>query len=203
METLFLICAVVGGTVFLTQFVMALVGLGGDSLEFVDDIPDEMAGDIGDAQGSVLDHGSTWLFGVISFRTVVAAMTFFGFAGMACTTAQLTAPTTVLISLMAGVSAMFIVHWLMQLLYRLGHDGTVNIQRAVGLRGIVYLPIPAENEGAGKIQLKLQNRIVEYQAMTSGPDKLPAGARIEVTDIISPSTVEVQSVTQTAKCGET
>ena len=33
--------------------------------------------------GHAHGHGSTWMFGVISFRTVVAALTFFGLAGLA------------------------------------------------------------------------------------------------------------------------
>ena len=37
----------------------------------------------GHAAGHSHGHGSTWMFGVISFRTVVAALTFFGLAGLA------------------------------------------------------------------------------------------------------------------------
>ena len=34
MYTLFLICALVGGTVFILQFVLAIVGAGADDLDF-------------------------------------------------------------------------------------------------------------------------------------------------------------------------
>ena len=63
MEQVFLFCAVIGGAIFLVQFVLAVVGFGADDLDFIDDLPDDM--DVGDAQGDVHDHGSTWLFGVI------------------------------------------------------------------------------------------------------------------------------------------
>ena len=77
MFTTFLMCAVIGGTVFVFQFVTSLVGLGAEDINFGDATLDDALDSI-DAQGDVLDHGSTSLFGVLSFRTIVAALTFFG-----------------------------------------------------------------------------------------------------------------------------
>ena len=62
---------------------------------------------------------------------------------------------------------MYLVHWLMRAIYRLSEDRTVRISRAVGQEGMVYLPIPADKAGAGKIHLNLQGRLMEYAAVTS------------------------------------
>lgn len=202
MYSVFLFCAVIGGTVFVVQFVMALIGMGDGDLELTDDIPDDIPddfGEVGDAQGHVVDHGSTWFFGVISFRTVVAALTFFGLAGLASIQSDHSPFLATVIAVATGAAAMYGVHWLMQLLYRLGQDGTVRIERSVGRRGTVYIPIPGSRAGTGKIQLRIQDRIMEYQALTSHPEKLPTGAKVVVINVVTPTTVEVQLTEETAQ----
>jgi hypothetical protein len=201
LTTFFILCAVIGGVIFICQFVMLLVGFGGEEADFAGDLPDGIPddlGDVSDPQGHVMDHGSSWIFGAISLRTVVAAALFFGLAGLA---AQQAVPSndalSFLIALAGGAAAFFGVHWIMKTLYKLGEDRTVRIERAVGCRGSVYVPIPPGKSGVGKIQLKLQNRIMELAAMTPAAEKLPTGARVEVVNLISPNTVEVQPVTET------
>ena len=61
---------------------------------------------------------------------------------------------------------------------------------ATGSTGTVYLAIPGERKGAGKVLLTLQNRTVEYQAVTSR-GALPTGAPILVVDVVGPDTVDV------------
>lgn len=202
MYVVFLFCAVIGGAVFVLQFVLALIGMGDTDLDITDDIPDDIPddfGDVGDAQGEVIGHGSTWFFGVISFRTIVAALTFFGLAGLASLQANLQPFVATVIAIASGAAAMYGVHSLMQLLYRLGHDGSVRIERSVGRRGTVYVPIPAQRDGSGKIQLRVQDRIMEYQAVTSHPEKLPTGAKVVVVNVVTPTTVEVQLAEETAQ----
>ena len=199
MFNMFLICAVLGGTVFVVQFVLAVVGFGAEDFDFADDVPDDLPDDIGDVHGEVVDHGSTWLFGVLSFRTVVAAITFFGLAGIAALQAGQTGVMPLAIAIVVGTAAMYGVHYLMRLLHGLRHDGTVRIERSVGKPGTVYVPIPAGRAGTGKIQLKLQDRIMEYQAMTSESEKLPTGAPVKVVGVINPTTVEVELVRESVK----
>jgi len=198
MEMVFLFCAAVGGTIFVCQFVMLVIGFGADDVDFVDDLPDDVGGgdfgDVGDAQGDVIGHGSTWLFGVISFRTLVAAVTFFGLTGYCSLQAGQTLPLSLLIAVACGIAAMYGVHWLMRLIYRLSQDRTIRVTNAVGKRGTVYVPIPAANAGAGKVQINVQDRLAEYAAMTPRGKDLATGTRIVVTRIISPSTVEVDLI---------
>jgi membrane protein implicated in regulation of membrane protease activity len=200
MTTIFLFCALVGGTIMLCQFVLTLLGLGGHDmldaghgglglahdggLDVAHDTANHGPG-TGEAQGedSAHQHSSTWLFGVITFRTLVAAMTFFGLAGMAARSAELSLANQLLIGLACGIGAMYLVHWLMSLMYRLSEDNTVRINRAVGREGTVYLTVPAGKAGPGKIQLRLQGRMMEYEAVTSAPSNLPAGARVVVVGV--------------------
>ena len=197
---IFLICAVVGGTVLVLQFVMMLIGLGGEALDI------DLGGDVDldvdadfDAGDSVAtDHhvGSSWLFGVISFRTVVAALTFFGLSGMAARSFGMGQPGQITVGVAAGLAAMYGVYLLMLNLAKLKADGTPRIERAVGKHATVYTSIPAGDGGSGKIQINLQNRTMEYLAMTAG-HALSPGAKVVVTDIVTPNTVQVEPVLET------
>jgi len=206
MTSVFLFCAVVGGTVLVCQFVLTLVGLGGHS-----DVPDDLSADVphdfhgmspgdGHSDGAHGDghaaqtHLSSWLFGVVSFRTLVAAATFFGLTGLAVESAQgadQRLGVQLLLAGAAGAAAMYGVHWIMQTIGRLGEDGTVRVQRAIGQEATVYVPIPAARSHAGKVQLKLQNRLVEYEAVTAGAEKLATGVKVRVVGL-SGNTLEVE-----------
>ena len=99
----------------------------------------------------------------------------------------------VLIATAAGVAAMYAVYAMLRGIRSLRAEGTVRIQRAVGQQASVYLRIPAQQKGAGKIQINLQNRTMEYLATTAG-DAIPSGTMVIVTKIIGSDTVEVQAV---------
>lgn len=200
---LFLLCAVVGGTILICQFVLTLVGLGGENAgDFGADVPHDFSADAGPAGGDVhgLDpaghdaqghHGSSWLFAVVSFRTLVAAAAFFGLAGLGAQSARQPVGVQLLLAAAAGAAAMYGVHWMVRLMGRLGYDATQRIQQAVGREGTVYVPIPPGKAQAGKVQLSLNNRLVEYEAVTGGPARLATGTKVRVVGIAG-STLEVE-----------
>ena len=194
MAYLYLFFAVVGGTVLICQFVLTLVGLSGGH-DLPDDLSVDHSGDVGgDAHdvgpdGSIDQahgdhvHGSSWLFGVLSFRTLVAASTFFGLGGLAAEQGNQNLLVQLVVAAVCGLGAMYGVHWIMKLIGRLGEDGTVRIQRAIGQEGTVYIPIPAGKTKAGKVQLRLQNRLLEYAAVTSSVERLPTGMQVKVVGV--------------------
>jgi len=140
-----------------------------------------------------MPRGSTWLFRVLSLRTIVAALAFFGLAGRAAEAADCTPFTAFLIAVAAGLGAMYAVYAMLRSMRSLGAEGTARIQRAVGQQATVYLHIPERQKGAGKIQINLQNRTMEYLATTCG-EAIPSGAAVIVTKIVGPDTLEVQAI---------
>jgi hypothetical protein len=193
------VSAVIGGTILFCQFLMTLLGMGHD---MPDDLPDDVPHDFhfghdGGGDHEVAHdaghHETAWFIRMLTFRTVVAALTFFGLAGLAGGSAELPGELTFVVALACGGAAMYGVHWLMQTLKRLRADGTVRIERSVGRAGTVYLRIPANKSGAGKIQLNVQNRTMEYEAMTAHAP-LPVGAKVVVVNVLGPDTVEVEPV---------
>jgi membrane protein implicated in regulation of membrane protease activity len=200
---LFLACAVIGGTVLVCQFVLTLVGLGTD-VAIADDfeVPHDVSG--GDAHfdggthaadGAGHDahghHGSSWLFGIITFRTLVAASTFFGLAGLAAESAGQNLGVQLLLAGVAGLSAMYGVHWIVQTMGKLGEDATLKVRWAIGQEGTVYVPIPAARARPGMVQLRVKNRLVEYEALTDSPEKLATGTKVRVVGVLG-TTLEVE-----------
>ncbi|MFH1264107.1 MAG: hypothetical protein ABIK89_00155 [Planctomycetota bacterium] len=202
MWTLFLICAVIGGTVLFFQLALLLIGFGGEALDM--DVPDDLDVDldvdvdvdVADDIGEV-DHAHTVAaFKVLSFRTIIAALTFFGLGGMTAQAAEFPTLWVLVVAVASGGAAMYAVYWLFQGIQKLQADGTVRVAGAVGKAGTVYTPIPGNGSGTGKIQLNLQNRTMEYLAMTSG-DRLVTGAKVVVTGVITSDTLEVEPVPET------
>jgi hypothetical protein len=197
MEHFYLICAVLGGTVMIVQFVLTLIGLGGDH-DASGDGHDVGAGDHdtgGDHHGHGHDdtHGSSWFFGVLTLRSMTAALAFFGLVGMGAYKSEIDEPLRFVLALIAGVAAMFLVAWVMRSLARLRSEGTVRIDRAIGSTATVYLTIPASKTGAGKVTVNVQNRLMEYQAVTAQSMELATGTKVVVVSVAGPETLEVAS----------
>jgi len=119
---------------------------------------------------------------------------FFGLIGMASLEAGLTTFLAWVVALGGGFLAMFAVHWLMKQLYELRQNGSIRIQRSVGRSGTVYIPIPPQRSGTGKIQLRMQGRIMEYAAVTAEQQKLSTGAKVVVVNVLTPTTLEVELI---------
>lgn len=230
MDTLFLFCAIFGGTVLVAQFLLGFGGdhdHGGGDTDGDADYAGDMHGDVGDhdvADHDASDHdaedggddadahphdvhhehrdgghrSSTWVFGVLTFRTVMIGLTFFGLTGKAASATGLTGPQPLVIAILCGLAAMYGVYFLMRGLYKLTADGTERIERSVGEEGVVYLTIPGENQGAGKVHVPVQNRTIEYEAVTAG-ERLPTGTRVVVVAVVGSDRVEVEPATEPAR----
>jgi hypothetical protein len=55
----------------------------------------------------------------------------------------------------------------------------------------VYVPIPGKRAGAGKVTFRLQNRLVEYLAVTDEESRLATGEKVVVNEIVNSETVRV------------
>jgi hypothetical protein len=185
METVFLVCALVGATLLVAQMLLSAVGVGHHDTDV--HVDHGMDGHHEVAH----DHDHAWFVGLLTFRAIVAALMFFGLVGLASLPRFPEAPLAPLgLALAGGFVAMFGVSWIMRQLHRLRAEGTVRIDRALGQNGTVYLKVPGRKSGVGKVTLNLQNRTVEYQAVTNHDD-LPTGAKVRVVGVISSDTLEV------------
>ena len=230
MDMVFTLTALIGGTVLVFQFVLMLLGMGGDhDLSGADgghlaaawmrairsggmsaawmeprarrpcggaDISiADVAGDHptwNEAADADLGHpGAHWFYEVISLRTLSAAVTFFGLAGKTALAWGYAPLHAFVVATIVGLAAMYAVYWLFKQVYKLQHTGTENIRNAIGASAVVYVPIPGKRAGAGKVTFRLQNRLVEYQAVTEEDTRLTTGEKVVVVAVVNSDTVRV------------
>ena len=185
--------ALVGGTLLLCQTVMTLLGLGGDvDADFDADTDFDADGDGDHGHG-----GHPTLVGALSLRTLTAAATFGGLAGLSGL--ELGWPTWRVWAAagLAGMAALFAVSWFMRQLHALRADGTVDPNRdsggVAGCKGTVYVRVPGERAGSGKVLLEYAGRTVEMAATTDGPE-LPSGTPVVVRAVTGPDTADVAAI---------
>jgi len=176
MDTFFLTCAILGGGILIVQLVLGMLGIVHDGLDH-------------DAHADHPEDAAAGL-NLLSVRALCAGIGFFGIGGMAGLATGLGLLAALPLGIALGGAAMIGTAVITRWMLTLEDDGSVSIHGAVGSTGTVYLAIPAERAGAGKVVLTLQNRTVEYQAVTS-QGALPTGASILVVDVIGPDTVDV------------
>ena len=164
-------CAIVSSFVFLVQAILTLLGMDGDS-DF--DLDASASSDTMDLGGGL---------SLFSVRSFVNFFVGFGWAGIAFYSLI---PQTWLLDVIAAVIGCFFV-WLYFFIrrqtMRLQSDGSINVKKCIGSHCDVYLRIPAENSGTGKVQISINGSIHEYSAVTKGA-LLPSGSRARVVDVM-------------------
>ena len=176
MQTFFLTCAILGGGILIVQLVLGLLGIahiGADHDTHVHHAEDAAAG-----------------LNLLSVRALCAGLGFFGIGGMAGLATGFGLLAALPLGIVLGFGAMLGTALITRWMLTMEDDGSVSIHGAVGTTGTVYLTIPGGRAGTGKVLLTLQNRTVEYQAVTS-QGALPTGASILVVDVVGPDTVDV------------
>lgn len=185
MITVYTVCAVAGVAVLLVQVVLTIFGLDPDNepiLEVGDDL--EMGDDLAD------HHGASWMFGMLSLRSVTAFVAFFGLGGRMALSFNLGDFVAFLWAMGLGAGAMTAAALFMRLLHDLRSEGNVRIENALGTTGTVYLTVPAKRTGIGKVEVSVQGRSMTYHAITNA-DELRTGSRVKVVGISDPNTLEI------------
>jgi len=150
METFFLICAGLGGSIILLQFLASALGLGLDHDHDFD-------------HGHGHDNG---FFGLLTVRSIAAAVCFFGLAGMSALSYGVPLPGTFSAAALGGFVALYSVASIMSFFQKLVQDGTADLETALGTTGTVYLRIPGSTL-PGKVTLHIQNRTIECVAFAT------------------------------------
>ena len=181
---MFLICAILGGSVISLQTVMMLFGFGG-----MDDVD-------GLADGDMELGGSESAFGFLSVRAVAAFLCFFGLAGWGATSSGWGLAPTLAVATVSGTGIMLVVVWILSLQKKLYSDGNLHPERIVGDTAKVYLRIPANGKGKGKITVSIQGRSEQYDASTASScdEAIPTSAEVRITRMITPGSFEVEAL---------
>ncbi len=178
-QLIYMGAAVLGGLVMLIQVVMSLFGAEHD-----------VGHDVGHEAGGDHDGGvGSWL----SFRAIVAFLTFFGLGGMIASTSGLSGALSLLVAFVAGMFAFLLTRLVMMQFNKLRSSGTVDVKNAVGSEARVYLTIPEKNTGQGAVTVGIQGRTMQYRAITPGPE-LKTGALCKVSAVHADDTLVVDAL---------
>ena len=184
--------------VFVIQTVMTFLGAAGDS-DF--DINSDVDPGAGTADGSLdvdaaaheAAHSGSGM-NLLTFRNFINFLIGFGWTAILL---QKSVPATglrMVIAIAVGVVLVVLVMLLFKWLTDMQETGNINVYKsAVDCQGTVYLTIPGERAGEGKVQITINNAVREYAALTDGPT-LKTGTRIRVVDVVSASTLLVEEI---------
>ena len=100
-----------------------------------------------------------------------------------------------LIAFAVGAAIVFAVMMMFKGLSKMQQSGNINVfESAVGCSGKVYLTVPGERKGQGKVQININNSVREYDALTDSEDDLKTGTSIQVTEVLDASTLLVEEI---------
>jgi hypothetical protein len=100
-----------------------------------------------------------------------------------------------LIAFAVGAAIVFAVMMMFKGLSKMQQSGNINVfESAVGCSGKVYLTVPGERKGQGKVQININNSVREYDALTDSEDDLMTGTSIKVTEVLDASTLLVEEI---------
>lgn len=130
--------------------------------------------------------------GLLTFRNLVNFSLGFGWTAILLKEQISSVPVLLAVAVLIGAGLVAIVMMMFKWLSGMQQSGNIDVyKQAVGCTGKVYLTIPANREGEGKVQININDSVREFAAVTDG-GKLPTGVQIRVVDVISESTLLVE-----------
>lgn len=180
--------------IFVIQTIMTFLGADADSADFdinTDTDFDAGGADVADAGADgASGHGSG--IGLLSFRNLVNFCLGFGWTAILLGNQVKSTTLLLIVAALVGVGLVALVMLLFKWISGMQESGNINVYKsAVDCQGTVYLAIPAERSGEGKVQISINNAVREFDAVTDGP-ALKTGSKIHVVDVVSSTTLLVE-----------
>lgn len=171
LEIAYFIIACIGTLALLIQIVLMIVGAGSDADMDMDTDTD--------GDGSLDSHTDTGV-SLFTLKGLTAFFAIGGWTGMLMLSYDIHVGISVAVSVVAGLAAYFVVWGLIRLVLRLQEDGTADYATAIGKEATVYVSIPANRSGRGKVTLILQGRFTEADAVTDEEEKIPVDTAVVI-----------------------
>ncbi|MDR1983660.1 MAG: hypothetical protein LBQ28_02405 [Prevotellaceae bacterium] len=175
------VIAIASSLIFIIQMIMTFTGMDSDS---------DFSGNVDD----ISTEDSTGMpFQLFTFRNFINFFLGFSWTYIIFYNTILSQFWLVVLSTFVGsfivACVMLIFYWLS----KMAQDGNIFAEQTVGLTATVYLPIPANKEGKGKIQVSVQNCIREYDAVTDG-EALKTGNIIKIIKVVEENILLVEKI---------
>ncbi len=165
---------------FIIQTIVTFVG-GGDAGDFIADT-DSDAG-FGDSLGDLF-----------SLRSLVNFLIGFSWSGIALYNMIIDDAILITVCMFIGIAFGVIFFIILRQLLKLAHDGSFRITDALHKTAEVYLTIPANRAGKGKVLVSVRGSVRELDAMTEGAETLLNTTTVKVVKIENDNILIVERV---------
>ncbi len=146
------------------------------------------------AGGDIVNPADAGALHLFTFQGIVTFLCVFSWSGILTYMGCKLIPIALIVGFVLGAAAMFGVAKVIQLMGRLAESGNIETKKYLGETGTVYIPIPADGKGRGKVNITLGERYVEFEAITEAETELKSGESVRVTDILSENVLVVEKV---------
>jgi membrane protein implicated in regulation of membrane protease activity len=175
----FWMIAIPSSIVFLLQAIMTFVGVDSFHGSYAD-----LHGDLG---------GADVPFQLFSLRNLVNFMLGFGWTGVSCFAVVESPTLLVLLALAVGALFVYFFFWALAQVRKFNEDNTFKIANTLYKTAEVYLPIPQEKSGKGKIMISVNGSFHELEAVTE-EDRIPTGTIVRVIAIEGDNVLLVEPI---------
>ena len=173
--------------IFIIQSIATFIGADSDAIDSdVDfggmdsDVPDAIDG----------GHGMN----LLTFRNLVNFCLGFGWTAVLLKDQIRSQGLLMAVAVLVGIGLVALILYLFKWVSSMQQSGTINVYKsAVGCQGKVYLTIPGERKGEGKVQITIAGAVREYAALTDS-ETLATGTPIKVIEVINASTLLVEEL---------
>ncbi len=169
--------ALITSLIFIIQTIMTFLGV--DSSDGLD----------ADFNGDMHSDGPFQLF---SLRNLINFFLGYGWAGVCFYDTISSIFWLNAVAILIGLAFVGLFFFIIMQITKLSSDKTFKITDTIGKTADVYLVIPGERKGKGKIQVSVGGAYHEIAAMTDG-EKIPTGGKAVVESLIDTQTVLVSS----------
>ena len=186
------VIALITSLIFLIQMVLTFIGIGDadTDVDFGGDA--DLGGDAGFSDGDTLDTGGAMqLFTIRNFINFLLGL---GWSGVCLYSVIPNTIVLLLVSILVGVLFVYIFLIIYRQLRKLERNGAYHIDDCVGQTVDVYLTIPSNRSGMGKVQISFSGSVQELSALTDSDTPLRSGSKVRVTEVIDGTTVLVEKL---------
>lgn len=164
--------------IFIVQTVMTFMGT---------DSSDGLAADFdGDFSGDTP-------FQLFSLRNLVNFLLGFSWSGISFYSTISNKGLLIGVSIVIGMIFLLLFFLIIRQLQKLAEDNSFKIEETVDKTAEVYLKIPGEKSGTGKVMISVRGSVRELSAITEG-ETIPSGSLIKVVKIESGNILIVERI---------
>jgi len=179
LQKTFWFVAIPASLIFIVQAIMTFMGVDGS-----DGVEADFDGDL---------NGTDAPFQLFSMRNLINFLLGFSWTGISFYSTIASKPFLIILSIAVGCLFVYLFFVIIRQVQKLAENNSFDLSKTLDKTAEVYLTIPGQKKGKGKIMISVNGAFHELEAMTE-QDKIPSGAVVKVVKIESNSILLVETI---------